>query len=141
MPAGAPAAYGPGQQVGPMQNAEAEPPTAADILQPQLEQPNNVEHDEAENGQDDDYLDDQFEMGDAYHEIGFANLEWWDTVPWERVLLQGAPTTAMIPDSMAAAGANLPRPRTGPRGLGRHATPDGGAAMEGVRCPRRPPLQ
>ena len=43
-----------------MQAAEAEPPTAADILQPRLEPPNNAEQDEAENGQDDDYLDDQF---------------------------------------------------------------------------------
>ena len=65
------------------------------------------EQHEAENGQEDDYLDDHLEMEDAYHEITFANLEWWDTVPWERVLLQGAPTTAMIPDSMAAAVSHI----------------------------------
>ena len=107
MPADGPAAYGPGQQYDPMQAAQADPPTPADILQPRLEPPNEAGRDEAENGQDDDYLDDQVEMGDAYHEIAFANLEWWDTVPWERVLLQGAPTTAMIPDSMAAAVSHI----------------------------------
>ena len=84
LPAGGPAAYGPGQQYDPMQAAEAEPPTPADILQPRLEPPSDAGQDEAENGQDDDYLDDQLEMGDAYHEISFADLEWWDTVPWCR---------------------------------------------------------
>ena len=65
------------------------------------------EDDEGADGQLDDYLDEHLSADDAYHEIAFANLEWWDSVAWERIPLTRAPTTAMVPDSMAAAVSHI----------------------------------
>ncbi len=60
-----------------------------------------------EDGVYDDYLDDDLSAGDPSDIVIFANLDWWDTVPWDRILLLGAPTTAMIPDSMSVAVGNV----------------------------------
>ena len=92
------AAYGPPQAQDPLQEAEEAAPGRAEILQPPMEAPEELpDVDEADDGGDDDYLDDLPEQADDALEHEFTNLDWWDTVPWERILLQGAPTTAMIP--------------------------------------------
>ena len=84
------------------------PPPPGVILQPPLAAPaGEPEAEDEDEDPLDDYLDEQLGADDAYHEIAFANLDWWDTVPWERILLTCAPTTAMIPDSMAAAVSHI----------------------------------
>eukprot|EP00959_Pyramimonas_sp_CCMP1952_P339547 7111282-Pyramimonas_sp.AAC.1 len=79
--AAAPGAYGPGSRGTPLVAAEATAPTTADILQPPLDAHADVDDDGGlEAGVYDDYLDDQVTDEDAYHEIGFVNLDWWDAI-------------------------------------------------------------
>ncbi len=55
----------------------------------------------------DEFLDDDLSAGDPSEVVLFANLDWWDSMPWDRILLLGAPTTAMLPDSMSVAVCNV----------------------------------
>ena len=77
--------------------------TQASPQTPVRDDASNQGDDDGDEGILDANLHDYMEAEEAYEETAFRNLEWWDTIEWDRLLLVSAPTTAMIPDSMTSA--------------------------------------